>query len=47
MVIGCHTRHPQASPVLVTRTQHHEADSTLLQYAETITPAGPGALTTA
>jgi DNA-binding GntR family transcriptional regulator len=28
------------SPVLITRTQHHDADGKLLQYAETITPAG-------
>ena len=28
------------SPILITRTQHHDADGKLLQYAETITPAG-------
>jgi hypothetical protein len=38
MVIRCRTRHPPGSPVLITRTQHHDADGTLLQYAETITP---------
>jgi DNA-binding GntR family transcriptional regulator len=38
-VIRCRTRHPPGSPVLITRTQHHDADGTLLQYAETITPA--------
>ncbi len=37
MVIGCRTRRFQGSPVLITRTQHYDADSTLLQYAETIT----------
>jgi DNA-binding GntR family transcriptional regulator len=31
---------PPGSPVLITRTQHHDADGKLLQYAETITPAG-------
>jgi hypothetical protein len=25
---------------LISRTQHHDATGTLLQYAETITPAG-------
>jgi hypothetical protein len=39
-VIRCRTRHPSGSPVLITRTQHHDADGTLLQYAETITPPG-------
>ena len=28
------------SPVLITRTQHHAADGTLIEYAETTTPAG-------
>ena len=28
------------TPVLITRTQHHTADGKLIQYAETITPAG-------
>ncbi len=28
------------SPILITRTQHHDADGKLLQYAETITRAG-------
>lgn len=31
---------PTGSAVLITRTQHHDADGKLLQYAETITPAG-------
>jgi DNA-binding GntR family transcriptional regulator len=31
---------PLGSPVLITRTQHHDADGKLLQYAETITLAG-------
>jgi DNA-binding GntR family transcriptional regulator len=31
---------PPGSPVLITRTQHHDADGRLLQYAETTTPAG-------
>ncbi|SRR5579875_150806 len=31
---------PARSPVLITRTQHHDADGRLLQYAETVTPAG-------
>jgi DNA-binding GntR family transcriptional regulator len=31
---------PPGSPVLITRTQHHDADGKLLQYAETISPAG-------
>jgi len=31
---------PRGSPVLVTRTQYHDADGKLLQYTETITPAG-------
>jgi DNA-binding GntR family transcriptional regulator len=31
---------PPGSPVLITRTQHHDPDGKLLQYAETITPAG-------
>jgi GntR family transcriptional regulator len=31
---------PPGSPVLITRTRHHDADGKLLQYAETITPAG-------
>ena len=34
------TRHPPGSPVLITRTQHYDADGKLLQYAETIIPAG-------
>jgi hypothetical protein len=46
MVIRYRTRHPPGSPVVITRTQHHDADGTLLQYAETITPPGTGALTT-
>jgi GntR family transcriptional regulator len=28
------------TPVLITRTRHHTADGKLIQYAETITPAG-------
>ena len=28
------------TPVLITRAQHHAADGKLIQYAETITPAG-------
>ena len=28
------------TPVLITRAQHHTADGKLIQYAETITPAG-------
>jgi DNA-binding GntR family transcriptional regulator len=31
---------PPGAPVLITRTQHHDADGRLLQYAETTTPAG-------
>jgi GntR family transcriptional regulator len=31
---------PPGSPVLITRTRHHDADGKLLQYAETTTPAG-------
>jgi DNA-binding GntR family transcriptional regulator len=31
---------PSGSPVLITRTQHHDASGKLLQYAETTTPAG-------
>jgi DNA-binding GntR family transcriptional regulator len=31
---------PPGSPVLITRTQHHDADGKLLQYAEAISPAG-------
>ena len=33
-------RIPPGSPVLITRTQHYDADGKLLQYAETITPSG-------
>ena len=31
---------PPGSPVLITRTQHHASDGSLLQYAETTTQAG-------
>ncbi|HEY3954616.1 MAG TPA: GntR family transcriptional regulator [Streptosporangiaceae bacterium] len=31
---------PPGSPVLVTRTQYHASDGSLLEYAETTTPAG-------
>jgi hypothetical protein len=39
-VIRCRTRHPPGSPVLITRTQHHDADGMLLQYARNHHPAG-------